>query len=49
MVHEGGKQGFWLPGGGLNHGESLRQCAERECLEEAGVQIELQGVLQVCE
>jgi len=29
--------GFWVPGGGVNPGESLMQAAVRECWEEAGI------------
>ena len=47
MVQEFASQGFWLPAGGLDEGESLRQCAARECLEEAGVCVEIKGLLQV--
>ena len=33
-------QGLWaIPGGGLNLGETLRQAAEREILEETGITI----------
>eukprot|EP00195_Chlamydomonas_chlamydogama_P012463 CAMPEP_0202914146 /NCGR_PEP_ID=MMETSP1392-20130828/62375_1 /ASSEMBLY_ACC=CAM_ASM_000868 /TAXON_ID=225041 /ORGANISM="Chlamydomonas chlamydogama, Strain SAG 11-48b" /LENGTH=371 /DNA_ID=CAMNT_0049605681 /DNA_START=239 /DNA_END=1354 /DNA_ORIENTATION=+ len=47
MVQEFAQQGFWVPGGGLDEGESLRQGALRECMEEAGIEVELRGVLQV--
>lgn len=40
-------QGYWLPGGGLDEGETLRECGVRECLEEAGVHVELKGLLEV--
>ncbi|KAG1671639.1 hypothetical protein FOA52_006870 [Chlamydomonas sp. UWO 241] len=49
MVQEFAGQGFWLPGGGLDRGETLRDCAVRECVEEAGVRVELVGVAQVQE
>lgn len=45
MVQEYSNSGFWLPGGRAENGESLQQAALRECLEEAGVLIELKGVL----
>jgi ADP-ribose pyrophosphatase YjhB (NUDIX family) len=32
-------EGMWLPGGGVNPGESLRAGALRECREEAGVEV----------
>lgn len=47
MVQEFAHQGFWVPGGGLDPGEKLRDCAVRECLEEAGVEVELKGLLEV--
>jgi len=40
-------QGYWLPGGQLDPGESLRKAAERECLEEAGVKIRHTEVLEI--
>lgn len=39
--------GFWLPGGGLDQGETLRAGAVRETLEEAGVHVTLTSLLQV--
>lgn len=39
--------GFWLPGGGNDSGEGLAACAVRECEEEAGVVIQLKGLLEV--
>ena len=40
-------QGFWLPAGGLDDGETLQECGLRECAEEAGLGVELRGLLQV--
>ena len=31
--------GYFLPGGGLEDGESLEECLKRECLEEIGAKI----------
>ena len=41
-------KGQWsIPGGALEVGETLRQCAVREALEETGLQIEAGEVLEV--
>jgi ADP-ribose pyrophosphatase YjhB (NUDIX family) len=47
MVQEFAQQGYWVPGGGVDTGEGLRAAALRETREEAGVEVELKGVLQV--
>eukprot|EP00392_Amoebophrya_sp_AT5.2_P003350 g3355.t1 len=47
LVQEFASSGYWLPGGRVDAGESLESAAIRECEEEAGVAIELVGVLQV--
>ena len=42
------RRGFWtLPAGYLEHGETLQEGAAREAMEEAGVQIVLDGILGV--
>ncbi|KAJ3045670.1 hypothetical protein HDV00_007796 [Rhizophlyctis rosea] len=46
VVEEFGSNGYWLPGGGVDPGEDYAAAAHRECLEEAGVDIELKGVLR---
>ena len=46
-VEETKNRGWWIPGGGVDAGESFRQAAHRECLEEAGVKIELKGILRI--
>ncbi|HET7185654.1 MAG TPA: NUDIX hydrolase [Terriglobales bacterium] len=41
-------KGQWsIPGGALEIGETLRQCAAREALEETGLQVEAVDVLDV--
>eukprot|EP00466_Bigelowiella_natans_P012311 jgi/Bigna1/86025/estExt_fgenesh1_pg.C_70284 len=47
MTQEFAETGFWLPGGQLDPGESLRDGVIRECKEEAGVHIEIKGILEV--
>ncbi|RAY15382.1 DNA mismatch repair protein MutT [Actinomadura craniellae] len=40
--------GLWtIPTGGLKKGETIRQCAVRECKEETGVDIEITGLVGV--
>lgn len=34
-------KGFYLLGGGLNPGETVFQCIKRECMEEAGYEVEI--------
>lgn len=41
LPQEFGQSGFWLPGGQLDAGESLRTAVQRECQEEAGVKVVL--------
>lgn len=47
VVQEAGSMGFWLPGGRVEIGEELQHAAERETLEEAGVQVRLTGILKI--
>jgi 8-oxo-dGTP diphosphatase len=43
-------RGLWvLPGGGVEFGESFAKTLERELLEEAGIQVDVQGVFNVYE
>ena len=47
LCQEFGNQGYWTPGGAVEPGETLEEAAIRETLEEAGVLVELKGVLSV--
>lgn len=47
MTQEYAGAGFWVPGGGVDPGETLVAAAERECWEEAGVHVKLRGILAV--
>lgn len=46
-VKETRNRGWWLPAGLVEQGESFTQAAHREVLEEAGIRVELKGVLRV--
>jgi len=47
LVQEFANSGFWLPGGRIDSGESPAQAAIRETKEEAGIDIELTGLIKV--
>ena len=46
-VNESRNRGWWIPGGAVDFGESFKQAAIRECKEEAGIDVDLKGVLKV--
>ncbi len=39
LIHELNKDVYMSPGGGVEEGETLPQCCERELMEEAGLQV----------
>eukprot|EP01083_Nonionella_stella_P105213 302531_1 len=45
LVQEFASVGFWLPGGRVDPGETLCEAAIRETKEEAGIDVELTGIL----
>ena len=47
LVHEKDERGWWLPGGGVDAGQTLDEAAVRESEEEAGCCTRLTGVLRV--
>ena len=46
-VNETRNRGWWIPGGAVDFGENFIQGAIRECKEEAGIDVELKGILRV--
>jgi 8-oxo-dGTP pyrophosphatase MutT (NUDIX family) len=47
LCQEFANQGFWCPGGAVDAGELLSVAAKRETLEEAGIDVDLKGILSV--
>ena len=46
-VLEAGDKGWYLPAGGVDYGEQFDQAGIRECIEEAGMQVTIKGILNV--
>jgi 8-oxo-dGTP pyrophosphatase MutT (NUDIX family) len=46
-VKETRQRGWWIPAGAVDFNESFILAAHRECFEEAGIEIEIKGVLRV--
>mmetsp|Transcript_14580 Transcript_14580/g.21977 ORF Transcript_14580/g.21977 Transcript_14580/m.21977 type:complete len:351 (+) Transcript_14580:100-1152(+) len=47
LCQEFANQGFWVPGGAVDAGETFVAAATRETLEEAGINIEVKGILSI--
>lgn len=47
IIEEARQRGFWLPGGRVEAGESFAEAAVRECEEEAGIRVKLDGILKL--
>ncbi len=46
-VNESKDRGWWIPGGAVDAGETFAAAALRECMEEAGVDIVLKGIIKM--
>ena len=46
-INETKNRGWWIPGGAVDAGETFKKAAHRECIEEAGVKIDLKGILAI--
>ena len=47
LIHRTDNDNWSLPGGGMEPGESLSDCAVQETLEETGIQVELTGLVGI--
>lgn len=45
-VNESRNRGWWIPAGAVDFNENFEVAAHRECLEEAGINVNLKGVLR---
>jgi len=45
LVRNNGRKFWCAPGGGLENGEDIRQCAAREVLEETGIHVDVKRML----
>ena len=46
-VNETRNRGWWIPGGAIDFGENFIQGAVREVREEAGIEVNIMGILRV--
>ena len=46
-INETKNPGWWLPGGRVDPPEDFFTAAKRECKEEAGIDVELKGILRI--
>ena len=46
-VNESRGRGWWVPGGAVDAGETFEEAAIRETKEEAGIDVNLRGILRV--
>jgi 8-oxo-dGTP pyrophosphatase MutT (NUDIX family) len=47
LVNESRERGWYLPAGRVEHGETLMHGAVREVREEAGLEVELDGIIRI--
>ena len=46
-VNETRNRGWWIPGGAVDFNETFEDAALRECKEEAGIKVDLKGILRI--
>jgi 8-oxo-dGTP pyrophosphatase MutT (NUDIX family) len=46
-INETRGRGWWLPGGKVDPPEDFFTAAKRECKEEAGIDVELKGIIRI--
>mmetsp|Transcript_12204 Transcript_12204/g.1096 ORF Transcript_12204/g.1096 Transcript_12204/m.1096 type:complete len:88 (+) Transcript_12204:51-314(+) len=48
-INEVRNRGWWIPGGRVDPPENFFVAAKRECKEEAGIDVEIKGILRINE